>query len=542
MFIYVVRILLLLLLLIFVIIFLLNQRRVIITFKIIKREFFFDLDLIFNIWRFIFLIIVLMITIRVIYFSFSYIRVYSVQNFIFLYLRFVLRIFWLILNNNFYWIIFGWDGLGVVSFLLIIYYINFERVTNGLFTIFQNRVGDLFFVLFILFILSTRNVFNIVLKIGLLFLILGACVKRAQFPFNSWLLAAIRAPTPISSLVHSSTLVVAGVYILLQYSYCLKDWLLVLKLISLITLIIRFFGLLNERDMKKLIAFSTISHVGLMLFLLRIQLFKVTFFHLNIHAIFKSLMFMCFGFTILNSFHSQDKRLVRYMSISPIIKIIYYFACFCLMGLPFLSGFFSKDFIIEKSIEISVEMRDIFLLMMFLRVRIYYRLKLISLFKPIYVIRFNETQLIGMVGLIIILVVRIVVINIFIRIIFSISLEIMSFKLVVYFFILCFLLLRILSNLNYKWNSYFKIANSIEIWIVNWYALDQFMYWTIINVVFYVTLLNNVKYILLINWWVLVLFIVVIYNVSFKSVALKKLRICYNFLRCIACIIFVNKV
>ena len=178
------------------------------------------------------LIIVLFITFSVLLFSFSYIRVYPVQNFIILYLWFVLRIFWLILNNNFYWIMFGWDGLGVVSFLLIIFYINYERVTNGLFNIFQNRLGDLFFVFFLLILLSSSIRLNLTLKFGLVALVLGACVKRAQFPFNAWLLAAIRAPTPISSLVHSSTLVVAGVYILLQFSYCLLDVLIVLKYIS----------------------------------------------------------------------------------------------------------------------------------------------------------------------------------------------------------------------------------------------------------------------------------------------------------------------
>ena len=150
--------------------------------------------------------------------------------------------------------ILGWDGLGVVSFLLIVIYINHERINNGLFTIFQNRVGDLFFVLFIVGLLDLRIANSLGLKAGVVVLVLGGCVKRAQFPFNSWLLAAIRAPTPISSLVHSSTLVVAGVYILLQYSYCLVDVLDILKYIRILTLLVRRFGLLIEFDIKKLIA------------------------------------------------------------------------------------------------------------------------------------------------------------------------------------------------------------------------------------------------------------------------------------------------
>jgi NADH-ubiquinone oxidoreductase chain 5 len=263
-------------------------------------------------------------------------------------------------------------------------------------------------------------------------------------------LAAIRAPTPISSLVHSSTLVVAGVYILLQFSYCLLDVLIVLKYISLLTLLIRFFGLLNESDIKKLIAYSTIRHVALIIFLIRIQLYKITFFHLNVHAIFKSLIFICFGFTILSSYHRQDKRLVSYIILSPIIKIIYYFACFCLIGLPFLRGFFSKDFIIEKTIENNSEMRNIFLLLLFLRVRIYYRIKLFQLFRTIYVLRVVEIQISGMFGLLVIIRLRVLIINVFISIVFRVSLEILSYKIIIYLLIFIFLLLRLLTNLNYK--------------------------------------------------------------------------------------------
>ena len=165
----------------------------------------------------------------------------------------------------------------------------------------------------------------------------------------------MRAPTPISSLVHSSTLVVAGVYVLLQFSYCLVDMLDVLKYIRILTLLISRAGLLVELDIKKLIAYSTLSHVSLILLILRIKLFKVVYFHLNIHAIFKSTIFICFGFVMLISYHGQDKRLTRLTALNPLLKTVYYFSRLCLIGLPFLSGFFSKDFIIEKFIEINSE-------------------------------------------------------------------------------------------------------------------------------------------------------------------------------------------
>jgi len=168
-------------------------------------------------------------------------------------------------------------------------------------------------------------------------------------------LAAIRAPTPISSLVHSSTLVVAGVFVLMQYSYSLGADLIILQMVSVFRLLISALGLLNEFDIKKLIAYSTIRHVSLIIYFLSFKLYKIVYFHLNIHAIFKSLMFICFGFVMLSSFHRQDKRLVYYLYINPVIKIIFYFSCFCLAGLPFLRGFFSKDLMIEKFIEFNFE-------------------------------------------------------------------------------------------------------------------------------------------------------------------------------------------
>lgn len=242
----------------------------------------------------------------------------------------------------------GWDGLGVVSFLLIFFYHNYERRVNALFTLFQNRVGDLFFVLFLVRTLNYFSYRSFLLNLRAIVLILGSVVKRAQYPFNAWLLSAIRAPTPISSLVHSSTLVVAGVYILLQYRYCLTEYLIILKFLRLRTLVVRFFGLLIEADIKKLIANSTIRHVGLILLLVREGLAKIAYFHLNVHAIFKSIIFMCFGFVILVSFHGQDYRLIRNYNLNPVLKFFYYYACLCLIGLPFLSAFFSKDFILEK--------------------------------------------------------------------------------------------------------------------------------------------------------------------------------------------------
>jgi NADH-ubiquinone oxidoreductase chain 5 len=349
-----------------------------------------------------------------------------------------------------------------VSFLLIVFYINHERINNGLFTIFQNRIGDLFFVLFLVGLLELGLRRNLVIKSWLLFLIIGGCVKRAQYPFNAWLLAAIRAPTPISSLVHSSTLVVAGVYILLQFRYCLVDILDVLKYIRMLTLVLRFFGLLVEIDIKKLIAYSTLSHVSLIILILRLKLFKVVYFHLNIHAIFKSTIFICFGFVILISYHGQDKRLVRLVNLNPLLKIMYYFSRLCLMGLPFLRGFFSKDFIIEKFMEFNKDFMRVVLLLVFLRVRVYYGVKLLRLTQVFYSYRLVEKNYLGIWRVIIMVRVIIIVINMYLRLILRLTLELISFKIMIYLFILVFFILGVITNLNYKFMVYDKMKNFNE--------------------------------------------------------------------------------
>ena len=457
---------------------------------------------------------VILISLTVLIFSYAYINSLIIKNFLLLYFIFIFRIVWLILNNNFYWIILGWDGLGVVSFLLIVFYINYERVNNGLFTLFQNRIGDVFFVSFILGVFSLLITNTLFLTVGLLFLIIGRRVKRAQFPFNAWLLSAIRAPTPISSLVHSSTLVVAGVFILLQYSYCLVELLSLLKYIRLLRLVLSTFGLINERDMKKLIAYSTMSHVSLIIYILRFKLFKIVYFHLNIHAIFKSLIFICFGFLILMSYHAQDKRLVSLVNITPLVKIIYYFSCFCLIGLPFLRGFFSKDLMIEKLIRNSLEISYIFFLLMFLSVRIYYSVKLISLIKFNYSIIIIEKNFIRFWSVLLIVIIMSLLINMHLSLVFSLSLEFFSFKILIYAFIICFFLLSVLTNLNYKIVIYEKKQNIQEIWKINYYGLDAYIYWNISLLIGYVSILSKFKLILLMNWWVIIRIVFIFYNKS----------------------------
>jgi NADH-ubiquinone oxidoreductase chain 5 len=434
----------------------------------------------------------------------------KVQNFLCLYLAFVVSIFWLILRNRFYWIILGWDGLGVVSYLLITYYISAESSSNALFAIFQNRFGDFFFVAFLVGLLSSSITTIIYLKFITIFLILGAIVKRAQFPFNSWLLAAISAPTPISSLVHSSTLVVAGVYILLQFHYCFIEWLVVLKALRFITLVFSSVGLLIERDLKKLIAYSTMRHVRLIIFMYRIQLYKLVYFHLNIHALFKSLIFMCFGIAILSSYHRQDKRLVTLTFLAPTVKILYYYACLCLIGLPYLVAFFSKDFMIEKVWEISESLLDLVFLIVFLGISSYYRFKLLTVAStpfPVSTSYFNSVRVLRLLSIV---VLRIRVVNFFIRLIFRVTLEILPTKIFIYIIVLSFFCIRVLSNLNYKSVNFDKFIMLTEIWKYKWGSFDVYVFRTLLHCSNNAYVLGRVKLLLVANWWV-ILFIIIVF-------------------------------
>jgi len=154
-------------------------------------------------------------------------------------------------------------------------------------------------------------------------------------------------------------------------------------------------------------------------------------------------MFMCFGFVILVSYHGQDKRLVSLVNLNPIIKLIYYFSCLCLAGLPFLRAFFSKDFIVEKFIELRGDIIYVLLLLMFLGIRIYYRIKLISLYRYTNRVIIIEKSYLGIVRVLIITGVIIFIINIYIRLIFRLRLEIISFKIMIYLFVRVFLVLSL---------------------------------------------------------------------------------------------------
>jgi len=266
--------------------------------------------------------------------------------------------FLLIISPNLIRLLLGWDGLGVTSYLLVIFYQSNKSYNAGILTAITNRLGDvglLISISFLLYIGNWNYIFiesfsNIFSNLLVFIIIISACTKSAQIPFSAWLPAAIAAPTPVSALVHSSTLVTAGVYLLIRINLIIVEMNIsyLLLLMGIITIVIAGITAIIEIDIKKIIALSTLSQLGVMMLVLGLGNPILSFFHLLSHAFFKAILFMCAGIVIHNIKDYQDIRKIgiSYNNINFCISIIL-IANMSLCGLPFLRGFYSKDLIIE---------------------------------------------------------------------------------------------------------------------------------------------------------------------------------------------------
>lgn len=303
-----------------------------------------------------FLSVVILISSIVILYRNFYIGDYNYGSvrFLLLVLTFVFRMFLIIIRPNLISILLGWDGLGLISYCLVIYYNSLKSYLAGIITCLINRLGDIGLLISISWIFSYgrwRFIFYIDVIDSYLYylIILSSFTKRAQIPFSSWLPAAIAAPTPVSSLVHSSTLVTAGVYLLIRFfnKYLFNN--IYIIFISLLTIIISSICASYEFDLKKIIALSTLRQLGLMIITLFIGLSELSFFHLLTHAIFKSLLFLCSGIIIHLIGNCQDIRFIGRICFSiPVTCRCFNLANIALCGFPFLSGFYSKDLIVES--------------------------------------------------------------------------------------------------------------------------------------------------------------------------------------------------
>uniref|UniRef100_UPI00315CC7D5 NADH dehydrogenase subunit 5 n=1 Tax=Vanessula milca TaxID=311138 RepID=UPI00315CC7D5 len=309
----------------------------------------------------LFMMFVSLISSSVIFYSKSYMKSeLNLNRFIILVLLFVFSMILLIISPNMISIFLGWDGLGLVSYCLIIFYQNMKSYNAGMLTALSNRIGDVMILMLIswmvnygswnyIFYLNFMNM-DYSMKIISLLVILAAMTKSAQIPFSSWLPAAMAAPTPVSALVHSSTLVTAGVYLLIRFNDLLVDMLFfkVLLLMSGLTMFMAGISANYEFDLKKIIALSTLSQLGLMMSILSMGYGDLAFFHLLTHAMFKSLLFMCAGVIIHMMSDNQDIRMMGGISMYiPLTSLCMNISNLALCGIPFLAGFYSKDMILE---------------------------------------------------------------------------------------------------------------------------------------------------------------------------------------------------
>jgi NADH-quinone oxidoreductase subunit L len=283
----------------------------------------------------------------------------------------------LVMSNNMLQLFFGWEAVGLVSYLLIGFWFNKPTaIFANLKAFLVNRVGDFGFILGIGLVAAYTGTLNyaeiftksdalaamtfpgtdwMLITVICICLFIGAMGKSAQFPLHVWLPDSMEGPTPISALIHAATMVTAGIFMVARMSplFELSDTALnfIMVIGSITALFMGFLGII-QNDIKRVVAYSTLSQLGYMTVALGASAYSVAVFHLMTHAFFKALLFLAAGSVIMGVHHNQDIRwmggLRKYMPITWITSLL---GSLALIGMPFFSGFYSKDSIIEAVME-----------------------------------------------------------------------------------------------------------------------------------------------------------------------------------------------